>query len=106
MHTFRFPVPLLLALPRGILFDEGAAFSALAPTTSAPLLTVSTPVGLQMGENPGPIINSGIVYTYGLDKTAALLGSEVLLFGGGVYAENGHIELGSIGAQKRSSPSP
>lgn len=42
-----------------VLFDDGSRFSAIAPQTDT-LLTVSVPVGLQLGDNPGAIAVNGI----------------------------------------------
>ncbi|MHC5833550.1 MAG: two-partner secretion domain-containing protein, partial [Nostoc sp.] len=37
-----------------IKFSDGVEFSAVNPTAT-PLLTISVPIGLQMGQNPGNI---------------------------------------------------
>ena len=39
-------------------FADGTQFSAIAPTTT-PLLTISIPIGLQFGQNPGSIVVQG-----------------------------------------------
>ncbi|MBE9200503.1 MULTISPECIES: S-layer family protein [unclassified Nodularia (in: cyanobacteria)] len=98
-----------------IKFADGTEFSALNPTTQ-PLLTMSVPIGLQMGQNPGDITVqgsghrlSGGIFTptdrsknpIGLQvsagNTLALIGGEVK-FSGGIAAVNGggHLEVGSI----------
>jgi filamentous hemagglutinin family protein len=132
------PVSLFLINPAGILFGpnaslniggsfvgttasnikfaDGTEFSATNPSTT-PLLTVSLPIGLQMGNNPGAIIvqNSGHRLTGGLitpigqsnnpvglavqsGNTLALIGGEINLVGGVVTAASGHVELGSLRA--------
>ena len=99
-----------------INFADGFQYSATNPQT-APLLTVSAPVGLQMGANPGTIRVQGNGYalavqvpifspinrgnsTSGLrvaaGKTLALLGGDLDIAGGTLTAEQGHIELGSV----------
>lgn len=99
-----------------INFADGTLFSANAPQT-APLLTISVPIGLQMGQNPGNIRVQGTGYgsasspfgspiiirgsgTTGLrvvsGKTLALVGGDVGLEGGTLAAEQGRIELGSV----------
>jgi filamentous hemagglutinin family protein len=89
-------------------FADGMNFSATNPET--PLLTVSVPLGLQVGNNPGSIINQsqasdGDGKVVGLQvqpgKTLALVGGEIILSGGyltaaGLRSAGGRIELGSL----------
>lgn len=85
-------------------FIDGTEFSATAPQTS-PLLTVSVPIGLQFGDNPGGILNQsqatdprgnlvGLQVLAG--KTLALVGGNVSLDGGIVQAPGGRVELGGL----------
>jgi large exoprotein involved in heme utilization and adhesion len=95
-----------------IKFADGTEFSAVNPTT--PLLTMSVPIGLQMGQNPGGITvqgsghrligseatpltlgttPTGLSVTSG--KTLALVGGTITLDGGILNAPSGQIELGS-----------
>lgn len=100
-------------------FADGTLFSATAPQT--PLLTVSVPVGLQFGQNPGAIAvqNVGHNLTLGTDgnlpverssanlprglsvrdgQTLALIGGNLTLEGGILrVGDRGRIELGSVG---------
>ena len=101
-----------------IKFADGVSFSVNDPNTN-PLLTVSLPIGLQMGSNPGAIslqggghtlttilprtipvptirdpMNTGMALTSG--KTLALIGSNVGLTGGVLTADQGQIELGAV----------
>lgn len=98
-------------------FADGTSFNTL-PTQTVPLLTVSLPVGLQMGPNPGKIIVQGQGNNLTLtepvrgslmrenrptglqvqNKTLALIAGEIELMGGNLTAVGGHIELGSVGA--------
>ena len=91
-------------------FADGT-FSATAPTTT-PLLTVSVPLGLQYGANPGRIQVQGDgqglrtttdvidTTTGGLrvqpNQTIALVGGDIELAGGTVKAAGGRIELGVL----------
>ncbi|MBD2201049.1 S-layer family protein [Calothrix sp. FACHB-1219] len=77
-------------------FADGYQFSTAVSSTK-PLLTVSAPIGLQFGANPGSIVNRAI---NGLEvqpeKTLALVGGDVILEAGIVRAIDGRIELGSV----------
>ncbi len=87
-----------------INFADGTSFSATNPQTT-PLLTISIPIGLQFGQNPGQIVDrsrainsSGKVV--GLQvlpgKTIALAGGDVKLDGGNLQAPGGRVELGGL----------
>ncbi|MDF5725810.1 MAG: filamentous hemagglutinin N-terminal domain-containing protein [Rhizonema sp. PD37] len=91
-------------------FADAFEFSATTPQTS-PLLTISTPIGLQFGTNPGSIqvIGDGqgtrfttdlIDTTTGLrvqpDQTLALVGGDLSLEGATLKTAGGRIELGSV----------
>ncbi|MHC5895780.1 two-partner secretion domain-containing protein [Nostoc sp.] len=98
-----------------IKFSDGVEFSATNPGAT-PLLTISVPIGLQLGQNPGGITlqgsghrliggiftptdrsNNPIGLQVGAGNTLALIGSEVNL-SGGIAAVNGggHLEIGSV----------
>ncbi|HEY9627940.1 MAG TPA: filamentous hemagglutinin N-terminal domain-containing protein [Coleofasciculaceae cyanobacterium] len=107
-------------------FADGDRFSAVDPQASA-LLTVSLPVGLQIGgagrsgrivsQSIAPYRNStgqavedyfgsrlsGLAVPAG--QTLALIGGDVVLSGSGLIAESGRIELGSV-AQGQVSLKP
>jgi filamentous hemagglutinin family protein len=90
-------------------FADGTEFSATAPQTP-PLLTLSVPIGLQFGSNPGEIVNQSQASPNGAvnindspaglqvqsGRTLALVGGNVLLDGGNLTAAGGRIELGSV----------
>lgn len=91
-----------------INFADGSQFSAAAPQ-DVPLLMVSVPVGLQFGNNPGQIrARSTTLLPPGLNgyisqglqvppyQTLALVGGEVTVPSGGLVAEQGRIEIGSV----------
>ena len=108
---------LISSTADSIQFADGTQFSAVNPNAE-PLLTVSIPVGLQYGTNPGDITvrgsgnNLSIDFdTYTIDRstrptglevnsgeTLALIGGNVTLEGGNITASEGRIELGSVGA--------
>jgi len=98
-----------------IRFGDGVEFSATSSAIN-PLLTMSVPIGLQMGQNPGAITvqgsgsnlsqagfspinrsNDPIGLQVGAGNTLALIGGQVN-FSGGVLSTNGggHLEIGSV----------
>ncbi|AUB44396.1 Large exoprotein involved in heme utilization or adhesion (plasmid) [Nostoc flagelliforme CCNUN1] len=98
-----------------ITFADKFQFSATNAQTT-PVLTISVPIGLQLGISPGPILVQGTGHSFnntllspilgagsnssGLGvsqgKTLALIGSNVDLSGGILTAPGGRIELGSV----------
>jgi filamentous hemagglutinin family protein len=88
-----------------IRFTDGTEFSATNPQSN-PLLTISTPLGMQFGLNAGTIINrsqsnggspeSPVGLQVQNGRTLALLGNGLILEGGILTAPDGQIELGSI----------
>ncbi|MBD2325849.1 S-layer family protein [Alkalinema sp. FACHB-956] len=101
---------------QSIQFADGAVFSAGNPS-NPPLLTMSAPIGVQLGSDPGaiqvqgnghtltaknpisaPIIggpsSSGLQVQSG--KTLALVGGSLVFTGGILTAPQGQIELGSV----------
>ena len=129
------PVSLFLINPSGILFGANASLNIggsfvgttansvkfadgteLSATSAIepPLLTISAPIGLQMGQNPGAITLNGREHTLispspfapilsasqpasGLqvkpNQTLALVGGDVTLNGGVVSAPQGRLEI-------------
>ncbi len=104
-----------------INFADGVNFSA-TDISSPPLLTISTPIGLQMGQNPGAIQVNGyghdiatidpiftpyfsLGFAPGLKikpgHTLALLGNDIKLDSANITAASGRIELGSVGTQQK-----
>lgn len=100
-----------------VLFDNGAQFSAQNPGLDANLLTVTAPVGLQTGTNPGGVVVQGLGNNLFFDfntfevirdfrppglavlpgQTLALIGGDITLDGGNLTAPGGHVEIGSLG---------
>jgi filamentous hemagglutinin family protein len=116
--------------PNGIIFGEDASLnlgrSFLATTGdrlqfadgtefradgASPLITVSTPIGIQFGHDPGAIRNAAIANLVQDDfgrplqgglqvqagETLALVGDRLDIAGGVMIANGGRIELGSVG---------
>ena len=105
-----------------ILFEDGFNYSAI-DSQQTPLLTVSVPLGLQMGSNPGDITVRGNGHTLNTTNsssalgtrdtssglrvnsgnTLALIGGNLNLDGGIVSADGGNIELAAV-ANNNSNP--
>ena len=102
-----------------LIFEDGSLFSTV-PTQESPLLTLNMPIGLQFGQNPGPIQVQGTGHDFTINNpvpvfapinrgnsmgglsvnpgnTLALVGGDVILAGGSLTAEDGRIEIGSVG---------
>ena len=81
-----------------LVFEDGTQFSTIDLTT-APLLTMNTPTGLQMGDNPGHIRQAGGTLQTTAGQTLALVGGDVTLSGGTleVPGGRGRIDLISLG---------
>jgi filamentous hemagglutinin family protein len=103
-----------------INFQDGFQFSAVNPQASN-LLTVSTPLGLQMGLNPQPITvrgngdgirtTSNLIDTLaglrvGSTKTLALVGGDIAIAGGTLKTAGGNIELSSLGSLSQVQLNP
>ncbi len=100
-----------------IKFSDGTEFSAVN-TATPPLLTMSVPIGLQLGSSAGQIQvrgigNDGIVPTNNLGivaspgKTFALVGGDMTFTGGVITAPVGRIEIGAVGSGTVSlTPTP
>ncbi|MGK7929486.1 MAG: filamentous hemagglutinin N-terminal domain-containing protein, partial [Spirulina sp.] len=77
-------------------FADGSSFSAVDSQT--PLLTISAPVGLVFGDNPGAMQVQGSTLEVDPGQTLALLGGEVRVNGGTLKAKGGRMEVGGVAA--------
>jgi filamentous hemagglutinin family protein len=113
-----------------VLFNDGSFFSATDTAATPPLLTINVPMGLQFEAQPGgirvegpghglPSVKKGETNTQpiplaqrttGLQvadgETLALLGGQLDLVGGNLTAQEGRIELGSVGENSQVSLTP
>ncbi|MEM9448131.1 MAG: S-layer family protein [Cyanobacteria bacterium P01_E01_bin.6] len=80
-------------------FADGVEFRADNPQANS-LLTVSTPIGLQFGADPGEIQNRGAGFDVPQGETLALIANGLTFTGGTIAAEDGRIELGSVAANQ------
>lgn len=95
-----------------LIFEDGVEFSTNLDNESS-LLTVSVPLGLQFGSNPGKITNQAnfsianpldatgqeqikLGLTTASGKTFALLGNGINFDGGAATSPRGNIQLGSV----------
>ena len=106
----------LATTAESLLFEDGFNYSAIN-SDQTPLLTISVPVGLQMGQNPAAIQINGTGHelsggtltpttaTFGSSglkvkegNTLALIGGNIQGTGGVLNAESGKVEVGAIGS--------
>ena len=81
---------------RSLVFEDATIFSAAPDTPTAPLLTISTPIGLQYGSNAGGVGVQGSNLEVNPGQTLALVGGNVNLEGGQLLAPGGRVELGGV----------
>ena len=98
----------------GILFENGVEFAASNPE-APPLLTINIPLGLNIRENPGTIVNQSVAVDsednlVGLQvsprRTLGFVGGDIRLEGGILTAPQGRIELGSVAGNNLVSLTP
>ena len=77
-------------------FADGSEFDAKA--AQAPLLTISAPIGLQYGSNPGAIQVQGATLQVPNGQTLSLAGSNITVNGGQLLAPGGRVELTGVAA--------
>ncbi|ARV59878.1 hypothetical protein BZZ01_15680 [Nostocales cyanobacterium HT-58-2] len=78
------------------VFPNQVEFSATNPQ-APPLLTINLPIGLQFGSQPGRMISQGSQLGVTSGSTLALIGGEIALDGGVLFAPNGQVQLGAVG---------
>ncbi len=87
-----------------VRFSDNAVFNAF-PVNSPSLLSLSTPSGLQFGEDPGEIVNQASRNDVspnrrGLhvnpDQVLALIGGEIRISGGDIVSPQSHVKLGAV----------
>ncbi|WP_242051651.1 filamentous hemagglutinin N-terminal domain-containing protein [Nostoc sp. FACHB-280] len=80
-----------------VLFPDGLQFSATDIQDSS-LLSINIPIGLQFGSQPGSITNQAVNgLIIGSSRTLALVGGEITLDNGILFAPNGQIKLAAVG---------
>lgn len=94
----------LASTASSLKFADGKEFSATNP--HQPLLTISTPIGLQFGGTPGQIVVQQSNLAVAQDLTLALVGGDMTLAGGQLAASGGRIELGSVAGTGMVSLNP
>lgn len=94
----------LASTGRSLSFADGSQWSTIADET--PTLTVSVPVGLQLGDAPGTLVNRSLAAD-ATGEPAGLTGVDLALVGGDVRFEGGQmrspqrIQIASLGAGSR-----
>jgi filamentous hemagglutinin family protein len=83
---------------RSLKFADGTEFNA-TDTSTTPLLTISTPIGLQYGGTAGNILVQGAFLQVQPGNTLALVGGDVKLDAGILYAPGGQIEVAGLAGE-------
>jgi filamentous hemagglutinin family protein len=82
-----------------LVFADGTVLNAKPATPTTPLLTISVPIGLQYGSNPGSVQVRGSSLQVAPGKTLAVVGGNVSLEGGQLLAPGGRVELGGVAGE-------
>ena len=82
-----------------LLFPEGE-FSA-TDLDNPPLLTINAPIGLNFRDNPRDIVNQsvaneGVGLEVSSEESLTLVGGDINLAGGNIFAPGGRVELGGL----------
>ena len=83
-----------------IVFSDGVKFLATG-SDEPPLLTINMPIGLNLGNNPGDIVNrsyNGNGLEVATGESITLVGGNINLEGGRLFAPEGRVELGGLSA--------
>ena len=81
-----------------IVFSDGVKFLA-TDSDEPPLLTINMPIGLNLGNNPGQIVNrsyNGNGLEVATGESITLVGGNINLEGGKLFAPGGRVELGGL----------
>src|SRR6476469_620126 len=79
-----------------LLFADGTVLGVKPDASTPPLLSVSVPIGLQYGSNPGSVEVRGAVLEVNPSQALALAGGNVTLIGGRLLAPGGRVELAGV----------
>jgi len=90
---------LVASTAKSLVFANGTVFSATPATDTTPLLSVSVPLGLQYGSNPGSVGVQGSFLAVKPGQTLALVGGNVNLDSGLLVAQGGRVELGGVAGE-------
>lgn len=85
----------LATTANSIRFADGSEFGAINPQ-APPLLTITVPLGLQFGMNPGRIVQQSPALAVQPGQTLALVGGNIALSGGNLITFGGRAEIGSV----------
>ncbi len=95
----------LATTAESVLFEDQSSFSTAANNPSN-LLTITAPIGLNFGSNPGDISNFSFAFDPDIDdfvglevlpgNTIALIGGNVEIAGGIITANEARVELGAV----------
>jgi filamentous hemagglutinin family protein len=79
-----------------VVFPNGVEFSTTNPQAPS-LLAINVPIGLQFGSQPGSITNRSVNGLGVGNSTLALVGGEITVDSGRLFALDGNVKLGAVG---------
>ncbi|NJM47413.1 MAG: filamentous hemagglutinin N-terminal domain-containing protein [Alkalinema sp. RU_4_3] len=83
------------ATASALKFANGEFFSAVNP--QAPLLMISVPVGLQMGQQVGDVKFNGTFLIGGTSQTLGFIGGDVQVSEAFLAGDSGRLDIGAVG---------
>ncbi len=88
-----------------LIFSDNSAFDSVNPQT-APLLTVSQPIGLSLGETSQGISIDGAALEFDTGQTVLFASNGITFTAGGIIAPSGQVELMSLAPGSRINVLP
>ncbi len=99
------PGSFFASTAESVLFNDELSFSS-RNSNSAPLLSVSTPVGLQFGNTANEITLNQSELILNTGESLGLLGGNLQFFGSNIIVESGYTVLGGVAADSQVTIDP
>ncbi|MBT9313338.1 two-partner secretion domain-containing protein [Leptothoe kymatousa] len=100
--TLALPASFVATTAESVLFEGGLRFSANT-AVAAPLLTLSTPVGLQFGNTAAPMHFENVEFAVDAGQAMSLVGGAVTMDRSGLTAPGGRLQVAGLAANSTLS---